>query len=89
MHSSKTTTAVYHKAKRIIKQDKAYGIGGYKAALASFRFRGVFDTDSASLSIVERISKVLPATTSGQVVQKRKNDGEPVTPSCHKTVLII
>lgn len=72
MHSSKTTTAVYHKAKRIIKQDKAYGIGGYKAALASFRFRGVFDTDSASLSIVERIFKVLPVTASWQVVQKKK-----------------
>ena len=39
---------------------KAYGIGGYRAALASFSFRGVFDTDSASLSIVERISEVLP-----------------------------
>ena len=53
----KTTAAVYHKP-RII--NKAYGIGGYRAALASFRFRGVFVTDSASLSIVERISEVLP-----------------------------
>ena len=38
----------------------AYGIGGYKDALASCKFRGAFDTDSASLSIVERISEVLP-----------------------------
>ena len=34
-------------------------MGGYKAALASWRLRGVFDTDSASLSMVERISRVM------------------------------
>ena len=50
----KTTAVVYHKPRTI---SKAYGIGGYKAALASCKFRGVFDTDSASLSIVERISE--------------------------------
>ena len=77
MHSSKTTIAVYHKAKRIIKQDKAYGIGGYKAALASFRFRGVFDTDSASLSIVESISKVLPVTPVGKLFKKKKMMANP------------
>ena len=60
---------------------KAYGIGGYKAALASFRFRGVFDTDSASLSIVERISEVLPVATFQTEIdgEQRGRRSGPVT----------
>ena len=54
---------------------KAYGIGGYKAALASCRLRGVFDTDSASLSIEERISKKF----LDNVVHKQEIESRPVT----------
>ena len=64
-----------HKPRKI---SKAYGIGGYKVALASCRFSGVFDTDATSLSIVVRISGVVEQVENDRVSDS-DHSSHPVT----------